>query len=316
MIQVTAAATTAEMEPQNNGTDLQQQRRALEERQAQLSRAIRTIKFAEESLKSDPAGHPARLKEIIEVLAMEDDIELMRKYFATDEEWDKQRQYYEQGPSEEWQALYRDVTAALNDDPASDRAQALANRWNDMVQQDARNDPAMQAGSPAAWQDRENWPLRLKKKLAILNLEAIFEFIARAGAASRKKYFSDSAWRALVQSGRDRFELDLSGWQDRVELCAAIEKASSIESPSSPAAQELASRWLHQVEIDSARDPAARSGLMKMWADRRSWPSVLKYQMQGLHMMPYERLVKCIDFIDEAIAAGEEGSKGRPDRGR
>jgi DNA-binding transcriptional MerR regulator len=117
------------------GEALRLQRRALEEKQMLLGRAIRAIGAAEESLQSGAAAGSSRVEEVIEVLAMQDGIELMKKYYGTEEAWQKRLRYYQEGPSPEWQALYRDVSAALNDDPGSDRAQALAERWLDLSTQ-------------------------------------------------------------------------------------------------------------------------------------------------------------------------------------
>ena len=56
------------------------------------------------------------------------DIDVMRKYFS-DEAWAAGREHFGDWPSQEWQALYRDVAASLDADPASAAAQALADRW-------------------------------------------------------------------------------------------------------------------------------------------------------------------------------------------
>jgi len=284
------------------GEDLRRQRRALEEKQMLLGRAIRAIGAAEESLKTGAATDPALLKKVIEVIAMQDGIELMKKYYSTEEAWEKRRRYYEEGPSPEWQALYRDVGVALGDDPGGDRAQALADRWLELTIRAGKGDPELQTDSPTAWMDREHWPPAMKQRIAHFNLDAVFEFIGRAAAASRKKYFSEGAWTRLVEMQRERFEQDSSSaWQARVDLFAEIEAALS-EDPGGAKAQDLAKRWIAQIELDSVGDAEVKAGVMKAWADRRNWPATLRHQMQGLHMMPYERLLRCADFIDGAIA--------------
>jgi hypothetical protein len=37
------------------------------------------------------------------------DIELMKRYYS-EEAWERRRRYYEEGPSAEWQALYREAS--------------------------------------------------------------------------------------------------------------------------------------------------------------------------------------------------------------
>ena len=282
------------------GESLRLQRRALEEKHMLLGRAIRAIGAAEESLQSGSAADPAVLKKVIEVLAMQDGIELMKKYYGTEEAWEKRLRYYREGPSPEWQALYRDVSAALNDDPGSDRAQALAERWLELSTRAAKGDPELQTDSPTAWMDREHWPPAMKQRIAEFNLEAVFEFIAAVAAASREKYFSERAWALLVELRRDRMELDLSSsWQARVDLFAEIEAALS-EDPRGTKAQDLADRWLAQIELDCLGDAEVRLGVMKLWTDRGNWSATLRHQMQGLHMMSYEQILRCADFIDRA----------------
>ena len=171
---------------------LRLQRRALEDRQMLLGRAIRAIGAAEASTQSGQTGaatDPALLKKVIEVLHMQDGIEGMKKYYSTEEAWEKRRRYYEEGPSPEWQALYRDVSAALDADPGSDTAQALAERWLELSIRAAQGDPEVQLDSPTAWMDREHWPAPMKRRIAEFNLEAVSEFIAQVAAASRKKVF-------------------------------------------------------------------------------------------------------------------------------
>jgi DNA-binding transcriptional MerR regulator len=285
-------------------TALRLQRRALEDRQMLLGRAIRAIGAAETSTQSGQtvaATDPALLKKVIEVLHMQDGIEGMKKYYSTEEAWEKRRRYYEEGPSPEWQALYRDVSAALDVDPGSDTAQALAERWLELSLRAAQGDPEVQLDSPTAWMDREHWPAPMKRRIAEFNLEAVSEFIARVAAASRKKYFSARAWALLVQHQRDRAELDLSSsWQAHVDLFAAIE-AALTEDPAAAKPQTLADRWRAQIELYSLGDAEVKAGVMTMWADRRNWPATLRHQMQGLHMMSYERILECAAFLDRAI---------------
>lgn len=280
--------------------DLRLQRRALEEKHMLLGRAIRAIQSAEQSLETDRSNNPAPLKKIIEVLAMQDGIEQMKKYYSTEEAWEKRRRYYQEGPSPEWRSLYRDVNAALKDDPGSENAQALAERWLELGMRAAKGDPDLQTDSPTAWMDREHWPQAMKQRLAEFNLDAVFEFMGKVAAASRKKYFSGPAWELLADRGRERLESDLSAsWQARVDLLAAAEAALG-ENPAGAKAQELAKRWSAQIDLYSFGDAGVRSGWIKLWADRRNWPAVLRHQMEAFHMMPYDQILKCAEFIEQA----------------
>ena len=65
------------------------------------------------------------------VINMQEGVEAMKKYY-TEAGWTQRQQYYEEGPSPEWLALYRDANALLTVDPASAEAQAVADRWLDL----------------------------------------------------------------------------------------------------------------------------------------------------------------------------------------
>ena len=101
---------------------------ALEEKQRLLSRAIKAIEEAERSIEPGKPADPLILKKQIEVIDMQDAVEMMNQYYS-DEAWAKYKKFYEGGPSEDWQAPYREVAASLDEDPASEKAETLAERW-------------------------------------------------------------------------------------------------------------------------------------------------------------------------------------------
>ena len=107
---------------------LKMQRKAIEEKQAMLCRALRAICAAEQSLEPGKPADPAILKKIIEVIDMQDGIAEMKKFYS-DAAWEMRKRFYEEGPSPEWRELYRDVGEMLGEDPGSDKAQAVAERW-------------------------------------------------------------------------------------------------------------------------------------------------------------------------------------------
>jgi len=136
------------------------QRRALQEKQTQVERAIRAIEAAEHALENDAPASTQGLRKIIEVIKMHDAIETMKRYYSTDEEWGKRKGYYEEGPGPEWRALYRDAAECIGEDPGSEKVQSLADRWLLLTVRAANGDPAVQQDSAKAWMDREHWPKR------------------------------------------------------------------------------------------------------------------------------------------------------------
>ena len=97
---------------------------------------------------------------------MQNGIEVMKKYYSTAEAWDKRRRFYEEGPSREWQELYRDINAVLGEDPAGPMAQTLADRWLGLSVRASKGDPDLQTDNTTAWMDREHWPPSMKRRYA------------------------------------------------------------------------------------------------------------------------------------------------------
>jgi TipAS antibiotic-recognition domain len=64
-----------------------------------------------------------------------------------------------------WQArvdLFREVEGAQNEDPTSQKGQALAQRWIANLEDESSGDAEIKAGLMNAWADRRNWPATLR----------------------------------------------------------------------------------------------------------------------------------------------------------
>ena len=232
---------------------------------------------------------------------MQDGIELMKKYYS-EEAWERRRRYYEEGPSAEWQALYREVLALIGTDPGGEQAQEVADRWLALAARSYAGDPDVQTDSVTAWMDREHWPPAMKRRIAAFNLEEVTAFIKQAAISSPKQYFSEEAWATYVVL-RDRSPEEVSrAWQARVYLFRDVESTLG-EDPAGERAQALVTRWMAQMDDTSGGDPGVKAGLMKQWADRQHWSATLRWQMVGLSMMSDERFDKAADFIEAAVAA-------------
>lgn len=281
---------------------LRLQRVALEEKQALLGRAIRAIRAAEESLESGKPADTALLKTIIEVIDMQDGIAVMKKYYS-EETWERHKRYYEEGPSPEWRQLYRDAEALLETDPGGELAQALVERWFELSRRAYTGDPEVQTDSPAALMDREHWPPVMKQRMAEFKVEEVSAFIKLAALSSRKKYFTENAWTRFMKLRQMSIADHSRMWQARVDLFQDIEKALQ-EDPASEVAQALVARWRAQREEFSGGDSEIKAALLRSWAHRRHWPASVRWQVEGLHMMSFERFEKAADFLERAVAAG------------
>src|SRR5204863_5815378 len=106
---------------------------------------------AERIMRPGEQPDAAVLKKIIEAIEMQD-ADFMNKYYSEEAqakmaerraEWNPELQ--EQATAA-WTALFRDVEAALGEDPASDKAQALAGRWKKLVESFTGGDADISAG--------------------------------------------------------------------------------------------------------------------------------------------------------------------------
>jgi DNA-binding transcriptional MerR regulator len=286
---------------------LRLQRRALEEKHALLGRAIRAIQAAEDSLASGKPADAAILKKIIEVIDMQNDMQdgmqdgiaVMKKYYS-DEAWERHRRYYEEGPSPEWRQLYRDTEALLGADPGGEPAQELVERWFELSRRAYTGDPEVQTDSPTAWMDREHWPPVMKQRVAELKVEECSAFIKLAVLSSRKKYFSEEAWAKLMKL-RENVEDHSRQWQARVDLFLDIEKAL-LRDPAGEIAQGVVARWKAQLDEASGGDAEIKTALLHDWTNRRHWPPSMRWRVEALHMMSFERFERCADFLDRAAA--------------
>jgi len=174
------------------GDVLRAQRRLLEEKRRRLDKAISVIADAERSIQPGRATESAVLKRIIEVFAMSDQDDEMRKYY-TDAAWaELSKRREEMGErlrdiamegTRKWQALFKDVTASLDADPAGPVAQVLFDRWKALIEEFTGGNPEITAGLGRVWQDHDNWSEERKKQAEPFSDPRVWEFIRKAGAA-------------------------------------------------------------------------------------------------------------------------------------
>lgn len=165
---------------------LGRQRRVLEVKRRLLDRAIQAIGEAEAVIASGCEADAAMLTKIIEVLEMENNPNWATQYYseaarekieARRKEWTPELQAQ---AIKDWTDLYRDVEAALHEDPAGEKAQALAARWKKLVAGFTGGDPEVSAGLKKLWQDQPNWPQPMQQQMKPFVNPAVWEFIAKA----------------------------------------------------------------------------------------------------------------------------------------
>jgi hypothetical protein len=113
------------------------------------------------------------LRRIIETIEMQNDSDLMMKYYSPEAQTkiaDRAKTFtpeMQAEVSEAWRDYYRDL-ASLNgqDDPGGTKKTELANRHRALLAAFTGNDPEVEAGLQALHRDRVNWPAEMKERMA------------------------------------------------------------------------------------------------------------------------------------------------------
>ena len=95
------------------------------------------------------------------------------------------------------------------------------------------------------------------------------------------------AWdRYLARRSNDPESVSRA-WRARVDLFREIE-AALVSGTADRQAEAFRARWDEQLESASAGDPEIREALLKMWADREHWSASLRWQVEAIHLSPFE----------------------------
>lgn len=171
---------------------LRLQRRVLEEKRRLLDGAIQAIRAVEAALEPGRRPDSALLKRVMEAIEMQTDSEWMMRYYSDEAKAKIEERQKTWTPelqaetSQAWAELIREVEAAKGEDPAGEKAQALARRWTKLVEGFTGGDPEVTAGLRALYADRGNWPAGLEREVAPYQSEA-WAFISQAIAAGKRE---------------------------------------------------------------------------------------------------------------------------------
>ena len=161
-------------------TTLRLQREILVERQRHIGSAIEAIERAERDITSG-RGLPEALRKIIEVIEMQNNWDWVKKYYTPEQ----LAELAERGTPEvlergerEWAALIREVNQAISEgvDPSSERAQALAARWEGLIEDFTGGNPEILTSLKRLYSDQANWPEGAQKPYT----DEFGQFISRA----------------------------------------------------------------------------------------------------------------------------------------
>lgn len=167
---------------------LRLQRRTIEEQRNHLDMAVKAIETAERMISAGDEPGREVFKKIIEVISMQKDMEWMKKYYTEE----AQRKLKERGTPDvieqgqrDWAVLINEVREAVaaGEDPASEKSQALAERWSKLIEAFTGNDPEITEGLRKLYADQANWPSTFQRPYA----DDVGSFICEAQAARNKR---------------------------------------------------------------------------------------------------------------------------------
>ena len=169
---------------------LPRQRLVLEAKRKLIDRAIRAIQDAERTLATGQRPDAAILKKIIEVIEMQDNPNWSEKYYSEEaleklknRKWTPEMQAQ---TTKKWNDLFRDVEAALGEDPAGAKAQALAARWGALIHEFTQGDPGVSKGLNNVWKNPSGLPAETQANMKPYMNPKVHEFIQKAFAAGKK----------------------------------------------------------------------------------------------------------------------------------
>ena len=163
---------------------LHRQQTVLAEKRRHLDRAVAAIKSAQQHFDSQREPDWNLLKYIVQEIEMQNSVDWSKKYYSAEAQEKVEARRAQWSPelqervSRDWAALFADVEAALGEDPAGAKAQALAARWKKLVGEFTGGDPQIQQGLNAMYADQASWPAATQKAYAIK--PEVMEFITKA----------------------------------------------------------------------------------------------------------------------------------------
>ena len=152
---------------------LARQQRVLTEKRKQLDKTIHAIGAAHRALDTASEPNWTLFIRIIKEITMQNETDWTKQYY-TDEaqaKVDARRHLWspelQEIVTKQWNDLYRDIEAALHEDPAGPTAQQLLARWRELVSAFTGGDADIQQGLKRMYADMPNWPAERREKFGI-----------------------------------------------------------------------------------------------------------------------------------------------------
>jgi DNA-binding transcriptional MerR regulator len=152
-------------------TTLRLQRRIIEEKRRHLELAIRAIENAERVVRSGAWNRkPAweAFRKIIEVINMQQNMDWVNKYYTEEQLAQLKKRWspeIQEKAQKDWAMLIKEVeaTVARGEDPSSEKVQALANRWQKLIEGFTGGDSGITQNLKKLYADQANLPSTFQK---------------------------------------------------------------------------------------------------------------------------------------------------------
>jgi len=169
---------------------LQRQQEILGEKRHQLDKAIRAIGNAQYAIQSRGEPDWKLFQLVVQEIEMQNSQEWKAQYFSAEARAkvaERQKLWSPEVQAQinkDWEQLYADAEACLDEDPAGPKGQELAFRSLELINRFTGGDPEILKGVKAMWEDRANWKRdQMSEKF---NKPKVQEFLRKAAEAKKQ----------------------------------------------------------------------------------------------------------------------------------
>lgn len=161
----------------------------LRERREQMSRVIRAVEAAEQSLDTIQQPDWKLFQTIIQEVSMQDSTDWTKKYYseagqqAVEEGKARWSPELQEKVTAQWNEVYAKVEAAIavGENPDSDHGRELAAEWMKLVEGFTGGNREVLKGLNALYNDQANWPKPVDQKFVVK--PELMDFIRKANAS-------------------------------------------------------------------------------------------------------------------------------------
>lgn len=173
---------------------LERQQHLLRQKRGQIDSAIQLIGAAQRALQAAGAPDWSLFGKVIKDITMNNETDWMNRYYSEEARAKIEARKHLWSPelqervARQWNELFRDIEASLDEDPASPKAQELLARWRGLINEFTGGDPEIQAGLNKMYADQANWPEEQRQRNPVRpEIQRFIEKAMKASSSSTQK---------------------------------------------------------------------------------------------------------------------------------